>query len=265
VLAVSWLVGARPCPKTTPTAPQALADSPSAPRFPEPDSGPRSRALPASRSKSTATHYRETVHSPTHARRPCRTVRPDRRNARVLLEEPARSDIEETHCGRRTDGSASDTHVGQPVVSFVAMPRLGFETPPYNQSSDSGRRRPPFQRQGGRAGSLCRWSRPRAPGWRVLWSAGLGNWKRRRRGRLRPRRAPMAHNERRSTPLREGGIAVATGAVYGVVHTMVRLLIRFVISPLPSDSSAVCFICTAVWPPARQREGVDAAGQVDAR
>lgn len=30
----------------------------------------------------------------------------------------------------------------------------------------------------------------------------------------------MAHNERRSTPLREGGIAVATGAVYGVVHTM---------------------------------------------
>ena len=31
---------------------------------------------------------------------------------------------------------------------------------------------------------------------------------------------PMTHNEPRSTPLREGSIAVLTGAVYGVVHTL---------------------------------------------
>ncbi len=30
----------------------------------------------------------------------------------------------------------------------------------------------------------------------------------------------MAHTERRSTPLREGSIAVVTGAIYGCVHTV---------------------------------------------
>jgi solute carrier family 25 carnitine/acylcarnitine transporter 20/29 len=30
----------------------------------------------------------------------------------------------------------------------------------------------------------------------------------------------MAHNEKRSSPLREGGIAIFTGAMYGVVHTL---------------------------------------------
>jgi hypothetical protein len=30
----------------------------------------------------------------------------------------------------------------------------------------------------------------------------------------------MAHTEKRSSPLREGGIAIFTGAIYGAVHTL---------------------------------------------
>ena len=41
-----------------------------------------------------------------------------------------------------------------------------------------------------------------------------------RRARPRATAHPMTHNEQRSTPLREGQIAVVTGALYGVVHTL---------------------------------------------